>query len=116
MIHSQDAALVTPDYPAERDETIVLYATGLGPVRPAVGAGVPGSSDPFSETIMPVSVSIGEVPYLVTWAGLAPDTVGIYQINVYVPGGHIEGDDLPVVVTVGGTSSTTTNAPTTSVH
>jgi uncharacterized protein (TIGR03437 family) len=116
LIHSQDAALVTPDYPAERDETIVLYATGLGPVRPAVGAGMPGSSDPFSETILPVSVSIGEVPYLVTWAGLAPDTVGIYQINVYVPGGHIAGDDLPVVVTVGGTSSTTTNAPTTSVH
>ena len=116
LIHSEDAALVTPDYPAQRDETLLLYATGLGPVRPAVGAGVAGASDPLSETMNPVSVAIGEVPYLVTWAGLAPDTVGIYQINVYVPGGHVEGDDLPVVVTVGGTSSATTNAPTTSVH
>ena len=116
LLHAEDAALVTPDYPAQRDETLLLYATGLGPVRPAVGAGVAGASDPLSETVQPVSVSIGAVPYLVTWAGLAPDTVGIYQINVYVPGGHIEGDDLPVVVTVGGTSSATTNAPTTSVH
>jgi uncharacterized protein (TIGR03437 family) len=116
LIHADDAALVTPDYPAQRDEVLMLYATGLGPVRPAVGAGVPGASDPLSETLDPVSVSIGDVPYLVMWAGLAPDTVGIYQINVYVPGGHIAGDDLPVVVTVGGTSSATTNAPTTSVH
>jgi uncharacterized protein (TIGR03437 family) len=116
IIHATDAALVTPDYPAERDETLMLYATGLGPVQPAVAAGVAGASDPLSETVEPVSVSIGAVPYLVTWAGLAPDTVGIYQINVYVPGGHIAGDDLPVVVSVGGTSSATTNAPTTSVH
>jgi uncharacterized protein (TIGR03437 family) len=116
LLHSEDGALVIPDYPARRDETLLLYATGLGPVRPAVAGGVPGASDPLSEALQPVEVSIGGVPYWVTWAGLAPDTVGIYQINVYVPGEHVHGDDLPVVVTVGGVSSPVSNAPTTSIH
>ncbi|MSV27130.1 MAG: hypothetical protein EXQ52_00035 [Bryobacterales bacterium] len=116
LVHSEDGALVIPDYPARRDETLLLYATGLGPVTPAVGAGQAGSSSPPSAVIQPVGVSIGGVPYLVTWAGLAPDNVGIYQINIYVPGSRAQGDDLPVVVTVGGTSSTVTNAPLASIH
>jgi uncharacterized protein (TIGR03437 family) len=116
LLHSEDAAMVTPEYPARRDETLLLYATGLGPVVPAVPAGVPGSSNPMSEAVESIGVSIGGVPYLVTWAGLAPDTVGIYQVNVYVPGAHVSGDDLPVVITVGGVSSPVANAPTTSIH
>jgi uncharacterized protein (TIGR03437 family) len=116
LIHSEDAAMVTPEYPARRDETLLLYATGLGPVDPSVPAGVPGSSNPMSEAVQSIGVSIGGVPYLVTWAGLAPDTVGIYQVNVYVPGAHVSGDDLPVVITVGGVSSPVTNAPTTSIQ
>ena len=39
LFHSQDFTLVTPDYPAERDETLLLFATGLGPVSPMVPAG-----------------------------------------------------------------------------
>src|SRR5438093_5756393 len=39
IIHGADFALVTPDYPAERDETLILYAAGLGPVDPGVAAG-----------------------------------------------------------------------------
>jgi uncharacterized protein (TIGR03437 family) len=116
LLHAEDAALVTPDYPARRDETLLLYATGLGPVTPPVAAGQPGSSNPLSAATQNIGVSIGGVPYLVTWAGLAPDNVGIYQINIYVPGNRIEGDDLPVVVTAAGTSSTSTNAPLAAIH
>lgn len=116
LLHSEDGALVIPDYPARRDETLLLYATGLGPVSPAVAGGVPGSSNPLSVATQPIGVSIGGVPYLVTWAGLAPDNVGIYQINIYVPGDRVQGDDLPVVVSAGGTSSTVDNAPLASIH
>src|SRR5206468_9012696 len=47
IIHGADFALVTPDYPAERDETLILYAAGLGPVDPRVAAGKPRQRIPF---------------------------------------------------------------------
>src|ERR1051326_8721574 len=39
IIHGSDFALVTPDYPADRDEPVNLYTTGLGPVDPSVASG-----------------------------------------------------------------------------
>src|SRR5438094_8030839 len=116
IIHGADFALVTPDYPAERDETLILYAAGLGPVNPRVAAGEAASADPFSVTTDSVEVTIGGHPYPVLWSGLAPGMVGIYQINLYVPGDRTEGDDLPVVITAGGAASATDDAPLTAVH
>jgi uncharacterized protein (TIGR03437 family) len=116
IIHGSDFALVTPDYPAERDETIILYTTGLGPVDPSVATGQQASPDPFSATSELVEVNIGGTPYPVLWSGLSPYMVGIYQINLYVPGDRAEGDNLPVVVTAAGISSGTDNAPVTAVH
>jgi len=116
IIHGADFALVTPDYPAERDETLILYAAGLGPVNPRVAAGEAASADPFSVTTESVEVTIGGHPYPVLWSGLAPGMVGIYQINLYVPGDRSQGDDLPVVITAGGAASATDDAPLTSVH
>ena len=116
IIHGADFALVTPDYPAERDETLLLYTTGLGPVRPDVQAGDLAGVDPFSVTTENVQVLIGGHPYPVLWAGLAPYMVGIYQINIYVPGDRVQGDNLPVVVTAAGVSSASDDPPLTAVH
>lgn len=116
IIHGADFALVTPDYPADRDETIILYTTGLGAVDPSVASGQQAGVDPFSATTETIQVTIGGTPYPVLWSGLSPYMVGIYQINLYVPGDRAQGDSLPVVVTAGGTSSATDTAPVTSVH
>src|SRR5262249_17845400 len=86
LFHAVDGTLVVPYYPAERDETVVLYATGLGPAQPAVPAGEVNPADPASATTEPVSVTVGGQPYEVLWSGLAPGFVGIYQIYLYVPG------------------------------
>ncbi|HEY7334274.1 MAG TPA: SBBP repeat-containing protein [Bryobacteraceae bacterium] len=84
--HVSDYSLVTPANPAHPGETIVIYATGLGPVSPAVpsgmapagpaalglcanGFGIDGSSPPYS---------FGTILY----AGLTPGFVGLYQFNV----------------------------------
>ena len=115
LFHAQDLTLVTPYYPADRDEYLILYATGLGPVTPAVPGGLPGNADPLSETTQNISVTVGGHPFVVVWSGLAPGFVGVYQINLYVPGDRVEGDDLPVVVTAGAVSSAANGAPT-SVH
>jgi len=116
IIHAADFALVTPDYPAERDETVILYTTGLGPVDPGVASGQQASWDPYSATTETVQVTIGGTPYPVLWSGLSPYMVGIYQINLYVPGDRAQGDSLPVIVTAGGNSSATDTAPVTAVH
>ena len=53
---------------------------------------------------------------IVTFAGLAPGFVGLYQINIRVPGDRVQGDNLPVAVSVGGASSPTTGAPLAAIH
>ncbi len=52
------------------------------------------------------------------WSGLVPGLVGVYQIDVYVPGTHIEGDTVPVTLKIGGVMSPTTGnlLPTVSSH
>lgn len=116
LYHSRDFSLVTPDHPARRDEVLVLYATGLGAVRPAVPSGQAGGSNPLSPTTQNVSVRIGFSEYTVLYAGLAPGFVGTYQINIYVPGDRQQGDDLPVIISTGGVSSASTDAPVAAIH
>jgi len=105
MFHAVDGALVIPVYAADRDEVVVLYATGLGPTDPPVPTGMANPENPPSPTTESVSVSIGGHPYVVLWSGMAPGFIGIYQIHLYVPGSRIRGENLPVVVTAGETSS-----------
>jgi uncharacterized protein (TIGR03437 family) len=45
---------------------------------------------------------------IVDWSGLVPGSVGLYQINVRVPGVHMKGDALPVQIRVGGVNSPST--------
>ncbi|MBI4474982.1 MAG: hypothetical protein HY646_20110, partial [Acidobacteria bacterium] len=116
IFHAADMMLVTPDYPAERDEHLVIYATGLGAANPQVPAGQVNPVSPSSVTVLPVSVTIGGVPYPVVSSVLAPGFVAVYQITVYVPGNRARGDNLPVVITAGGASSGVSNAPVTAVR
>jgi uncharacterized protein (TIGR03437 family) len=118
IFHTVDGAMVIPDYAADRDEIVVLYATGLGSVDPQIPTGQAGPEDPLSTTTASVSVSVGGVEYPVLWSGLVPYWVGVYQVLLYVPGDRARGDDLPVIVTAGGTSNTAGSSPPpiTSIH
>jgi uncharacterized protein (TIGR03437 family) len=116
LFHSADMALVTPVYPASRDEILYLYATGLGPATPGVAAGNLTPDNPTSKTTQSIAVTVGGQPYPVLSSVLAPGYVGVYQITIYVPGDRIEGSALPVIVTAGGASSATSNAPLAAVQ
>lgn len=85
-------------------ELISIYATGLGPVTNPPPSGSPASGNPLSQVIVPVLVNIGGVPVEVTFAGLSPGFVGLYQINVKVPEGTPTGDAVQVVISSGGVS------------
>ena len=107
----QNAAfqLVDTSHPvAAGTDYIVIYCTGLGPVtnQPATGAPAPGVM-PLSETTTKPQVTIGGVQTTAAWAGLTPDTAGLYQVNVQVPAGSAKGNAVPVTITIGGVTSNT---------
>ncbi|MBM3728476.1 MAG: hypothetical protein FJW40_24000, partial [Acidobacteria bacterium] len=42
---------------------------------------------------------------IVEWSGLVPGFIGLYQINLYVPGDHIRGDRVPITIRIGNVMS-----------
>jgi uncharacterized protein (TIGR03437 family) len=112
LVHA-DGSFVNKDNPANRDEHLTMYAVGLGPTTGgAVTAGAPSPSSPLAVTGA-VEVFFGDPSYkqagiIVDWSGLAPGFVGLYQLNLRVPGFHISGDALPVTIRVGSVNSPTT--------
>ncbi len=82
-VRHQSGAPVTAADPAAPGETIVIYATGLGPLSSYLPSGYPAPGPaPAAET--PV-VRIGNLAADVVYAGLAPGYVGLYQVNARVP-------------------------------
>jgi uncharacterized protein (TIGR03437 family) len=106
-------------HPANRDEPLTIYATGLGTTTGGrVTAGLPSPSNPLAVTAA-VSLYFGDpalkqAAVIVDWSGLVPGLIGVYQINARVPGFHEKGDALPVTLKIGGVSSPTTG-PTAAV-
>ncbi len=89
----QDGSLVNGKNPAQIGETVSLFVTGLGAVNPAIGDGSAGPTDPLSNTTNTITAYIGGTQATVTYAGLAPQLGGLYQINLTVPPGVPSGDN-----------------------
>jgi uncharacterized protein (TIGR03437 family) len=105
VVRAENGLLVTPTNPVHINDTIVIYATGLGRTNPPVETGQPGPSDTLASAVISPSVSLGGMALNVLYAGLVPDQVGLYQINAYVPFGVPPGPDVPLVVKQGGSST-----------
>jgi uncharacterized protein (TIGR03437 family) len=90
--------------PVTAGDALVINCVGLGAVVPAVEAGA-ASPDPPSTVPVPVTVTIGGQSVDADFAGLMPNVVGLYQVNVTVPDGIDPGDQVPITVSVAGTSS-----------
>ncbi len=95
--------LVNAQNPAIVGSTIQIYATGLGltDVNVQTGNSWPG----LSNVRVPVSVTIGGLPAEVRFQGLAPNFVGLYQVNAVVPSGVAPGSAVPLVITQNGVPS-----------
>ncbi len=93
--------------PVNHGEFLSIFCAGLGDVtnRPATGAAALGN--PLSTTIANPTVTIGEVPAAVSFSGLAPGFVGLYQVNVEVPSNAPTGEAVEVGLTIGGVASNT---------
>jgi uncharacterized protein (TIGR03437 family) len=97
--------LVTFTNPIHPNHNLALYVTGLGAVSPTVDAGQVGPLDPLSTATTPVVVTLGATNTFVTFAGLVPGLVGVYQINVTIPGAVQPGRNVPLTIRQGANST-----------
>ncbi|MBI4465364.1 MAG: hypothetical protein HY647_11725 [Acidobacteria bacterium] len=91
--------------PARPGETVVIFCTGLGEVNPPVPTGVLASG--LHNSVNPATVTIDGLSASVQFSGLAPNFAGLYQVNVVIPQGARAGNEIPVVLTIGGKPSNT---------
>ena len=122
MVFRPNGEPVTTQSPAKRDETLVMYAVGLGNpkggVRLVSGTPAPeklAETDALEVYFKKVETAADKTrgfrvqeEVIVDWSGLVPGYVGLYQINFRVPGFHEKGPDLEVVVRIGGINSSIT--------
>ena len=72
--------------PVARGQAVQLFLNGLGPVnhQPASGAPAPSGAQ-LATTLSQPQILIGGAQATVTFSGLAPNFVGLYQVNAIVP-------------------------------
>ena len=97
--HAVDYRVVTPADPATRDEWIMVYATNLGAVDHTPADGATAQTNPLSPVATATWPSFTYFfpafsgnRLVNNYMGLAPNTVGVYQVNIRVPGGQPDGD------------------------
>ncbi len=88
-----DGTLVNAKSPAQIGETVSVYLTGLGAVNPAISDGAAGPTVQLANATNTIAAYIGGVQATVSYAGLAPQLAGLYQINLTVPAGVTAGDN-----------------------
>ncbi len=99
--------LVDSTNPASGGSYILIYCTGLGAVTNQPATGSPALGDPLSWTTTVPTVTIGGNTAPVSFYGLAPGYVGLYQVNAQVPAGMPANASTPVLLSIGGVASNT---------
>ena len=104
-ILNQNFSINSVNNPAEPGSIISIFATGEGDTDPP---GVDGklATLPLPRPLLPVSVLIGGLPALVTYAGGAPGALaGLFQVNAKIPDGLRRGVPATVQIRVGDATS-----------
>jgi uncharacterized protein (TIGR03437 family) len=108
VIDAVTYTVVTSSHPIAAGGYLGIYCTGLGAVTAAITGDVPPSPPP--ETTVTPTVLIDGQPASLSWAGLAPGFVGLYQVNAQVPASLTSGSHRLQLVVNGASSNTVTFA------
>ena len=91
--------------PAKPGEIMVIYGVGFGAVTPNIAAGA--NRDAENHISESLQILFGPTPAQLTYFGLAPNLVGLYQFELIVP--QVADSDLvPLTFDVGGMAGTQT--------
>jgi uncharacterized protein (TIGR03437 family) len=83
--------------PAKPGETITAYGIGFGDVTPSI---LPGVKVAQANSIPNLTINFGQTPATTTYAGLAPESIGLYQFNITVP--NVSDGEYQINLSVGG--------------
>lgn len=97
-------SLYTKDNPAPRGSVAVFFATGEGLTTGANLAGQAAAA-PYPQPLEPVTLRIAGIPAQLLYAGSAPGTAGLLQVNAVVPGGFLQPGAVTVQLVVGTAAS-----------
>lgn len=89
--------------PAVPGETITMYGIGFGSVTPAFLAGQIVTQP--NQLMLPLQIMFGQTAAQVSYSGLAPNLVGLYQFNVVVPAVP-DSDLVPLSFNLGKSTGT----------
>jgi uncharacterized protein (TIGR03437 family) len=103
-----DGTLVTEAAPAAPSEFIVFFVSGMGLTDNPVASGQPSPGVPtLARPTDPPKLTLNGANIQVSFAGLVPTLVGLYQVNFQVPANTPNGDLQLVLTQTGGQSNTT---------
>jgi uncharacterized protein (TIGR03437 family) len=107
-IINQDGSINSTTSGAQPGSVVSVYATGAGQVTPPALDGTLAKASSLSKPVLPVTVKISGENAEVLYAGDAPGLAsGMLQVNVQVPPDAPHGQQVPVVLLVGGNTSPT---------
>jgi uncharacterized protein (TIGR03437 family) len=101
---SSTRTIVSAAAPAQPGETISAFLYGLGATIPPVPSGITPTGTLYQVAVEP-QITVGGVPAQVVFAGMAPNQVGVAQINFIVPILQTAAGFYPVEVTQGNIST-----------
>jgi adhesin/invasin len=104
VVVNQDSSVNAPTNPAKVGDVVVAYLTGGGPVK-ASGTLTTGDRSPAG--LSPVtganSITVNGKDATVTYLGLTPGSIGLYQANFKIP--PLVTGNHPLVITIAGQAS-----------
>jgi uncharacterized protein (TIGR03437 family) len=106
ITRAANGLLVTPSNPIHEGDSLTIFAAGLGLTSPVVAAGAVSPSNPPAVAVVQPKVTLNGVALPVTFAGLAPGQIGVYEIQVTVPTYTPLGLSVPLIITQNGQSQT----------
>lgn len=109
VVTHQNGTLLNDSTPGTAGETLVVYATGLGPVNGAMVTGQAASTTSLAPTLQQATAKMNGINAPVSFSGLTPGFLGLYQVNVQVPAG-ISGTAF-LDVTINGVTAPSVNFP-----
>ncbi len=102
IVNAVTYQVADPSAPVTAGDVVAIFCTGLGAVDQTIADGAAAPSAPLANTLAVPTVTIGAQNAAVTFSGLSPGFVGLYQIDASVPAGVTPGSAVPVVVSIAG--------------
>jgi uncharacterized protein (TIGR03437 family) len=100
---SQGSTPISVESPAHPGDAITIFLEGMGATTPLAASGYAADGDAGVQ--LQPNVIIGGQTAEISYAGLAPGLIGVYQINFRIPSNLTPGDIAVAVIQNGVTSN-----------